>query len=101
MNSREVDAVFFRGGAEHVMPRRAELADAEGPAGEITERFQPRVVGARGDEIADGMKAGALMSLRADDPQRTLAGEIVEAGAESGGTDIDIARHDGYGDRLG
>ena len=63
------------------MTGRAELAEAESPSSEIVQGLQAGIVRPLRDEIADGVKARTFMALRADDPQRSLAGEIVDAGA--------------------
>lgn len=73
VNAREIDAVFLAGRAEHVVARGAELPDANRAAGEI-----------------------APLSC-ADDAQRALAGEVVEAGAQSGGAEINTARDARHG----
>jgi hypothetical protein len=58
MNLGEIGAVFLSGRAEYVMPGRAELAEAEGSAGEVMQGFQTRIISPLRDEIADGVKAG-------------------------------------------
>ena len=92
--------MFFGDHAHRVMRRRALPGQSRAVPGETVERCEPRRVGLVRLEEGEGVKARRLVPLSGDDAQRALPREVVEAGGETAGADIDAARHHGDRDRL-
>ena len=97
----QIDAVFLGDQRGAVMRRRADLRHRDGMIGHLLERRPAGGMRTVGDDEGEELEARRFVHRAGDDLDQALAAHAVERAREAGHAEIDRARRDRNGDRLG
>src|SRR5690606_11773758 len=96
----QIEAHLVSKQSGHEVERRAPLGHAKLPARQIFGAAQSVFPGLIGGEVSREFETRLLAALRPDNLQRSVPGEVIEAGGKSGYPEICVTRSDGHGHWL-